>query len=1092
MSLIYNASFDSATRVLSLLDKAGNVISSCEVPSKSNELTLTATADNSSVKLTKTGTVNNTYEVNTGSGWGSYTFGTVINLNKGQSCKWRCTSHPTSFSYNKYVQFVMKGSIEASGEVYSMLSSNLSDVTTLDGYDYAFDSLFKNCTSLTKAPELPATTLTSCCYASMFYGCTSLTEAPELPATTLTSSCYASMFYGCSNLSDVRIAMNTTANNALYEWLHGVSASGNFYADPSTTFSSGSYGIPVGWDRLVYGATETGTTTLYRNGSAETVRVGTSSYGACYALQGWAGFKTLAQMHALGYTLSPQTSVTVYYYEDAVFAYSVSANVDDNFTETMYDVGNGMGYLTIAQLNNLGYYLVSTAFTGLTLTATVNNSSVQLNKVGTGFDRSFKVNTGNGWSDYTFGTVINLNSGQFCQWARSDNSTTSQDYSKYVRFAMTGTIEASGNCNSMLSGGFANITSLNGHSYAFYNLFSSCTSLTRAPQLPATTLAYSCYSYMFDGCTSLVQAPQLPATTGASSCYYSMFKGCTALTQAPSISLTVDADCSSMFKGCTSLTVAPDLPATSGTYTRYTSMFEGCTSLTTPPMISLTDMSDSTCESMFKGCTSLTYSPKLPVKSLKRHSYYEMFYGCSNLSEVGCGATRVSGQYDYCLEEWLRNVAPTGLLYCDPTSEIFKPDSEDGIPENWKRLTFVDDAVDTGTTATMYHNGVTETVRVGTSVKYGNCYIVPGGHFFNTLSDIHKLGYSFGAPTTVTLYRFEEPISAYCVAANVDDDISAPLYDTGDGNGLLTIEQQNERGVYIASKVFTGLTLTATSNDSSVKLTNEYSYSKVPNRFMVNSGSGWQPYAEGTLINLSIGQTCQWYCCEFNQTQISSIHYYSGKNVKFTMTGTIEASGNCNSMLSGNFDGITSLSRYEAAFGSLFAGCKSLTKAPEIPATTLKTSCYERMFAGCTSLTKAPELPATELDTYCYEEMFKGCTALVQPPVLPVTTLKSYCYSSMFRDCTSLTRSPELPATTLPHACYYNMFNGCTSLAEVRIAATTKEPKSQYVLDNWLSNVSATGDFYCDPSATIFPTDSASGIPANWTRRNIADYPVTP
>ena len=142
-------------------------------------------------------------------------------------------------------------------------------------------------------------------------------------------------------------------------------------------------------------------------------------------------------MHALGYTFSPQTSVTVYYYEDEVFAYSVSANVDDNFTETMYDVGNGVGYLTIAQLNNLGYYLVSTAFTGLTLTATANNSSVQLNKTGASSDRSFKVNTGNGWSDYTFGTVINLNSGQFCQWVRSDNSTKQSNYSNYVSFAMT-------------------------------------------------------------------------------------------------------------------------------------------------------------------------------------------------------------------------------------------------------------------------------------------------------------------------------------------------------------------------------------------------------------------------------------------------------------------------------------------------------------------------------------------------------------------------------------------------------------------------------------------------------------------------------
>ena len=118
MALIYNATFDSQTRILSLLDKAGNVISSCEVPSKRNELTLTATADNSSVKLIRGGEVNNTYEVNTGSGWGSYTFDTVIELNKGQSCKWRCTSHPTSFNPNTYVKFVMTGRIEASGEVY--------------------------------------------------------------------------------------------------------------------------------------------------------------------------------------------------------------------------------------------------------------------------------------------------------------------------------------------------------------------------------------------------------------------------------------------------------------------------------------------------------------------------------------------------------------------------------------------------------------------------------------------------------------------------------------------------------------------------------------------------------------------------------------------------------------------------------------------------------------------------------------------------------------------------------------------------------------------------------------------------------------
>ena len=34
-------------------------------------------------------------------------------------------------------------------------------------------------------------------------------------------------------------------------------------------------------------------------------------------------------------------------------------------------------------------------------------------------------------------------------------------------------------------------------------MFQNCTSLTQAPELPATTLANSCYSYMFQNCTSL-------------------------------------------------------------------------------------------------------------------------------------------------------------------------------------------------------------------------------------------------------------------------------------------------------------------------------------------------------------------------------------------------------------------------------------------------------------------------------------------------------------------------------------------------------------------------------------------------------------
>ena len=129
------------------------------------------------------------------------------------------------------------------------------------------------------------------------------------------------------------------------------------------------------------------------------------------------------------------------------------------------------------------------------------------------------------------------------------------------------------------------------------------------------------------------------------------------------------------------------------------------------------------------------------------------------------------------------------------------------------------------------------------------------------------------------------------------------------------------------------------------------------------------------------------------------------------MTGSIEASGNCNSMLSREFENITSLSGY------------------------------------------------------------------------------NYALKSLFYDCTALTKAPELPATILSEYCYHFMFYNCSSLAEVRIAATKTAKDALYM---WLSGVAKTGDFYCDPNATIFPTDNVSGIPANWTRHALADYPVTP
>ena len=83
----------------------------------------------------------------------------------------------------------------------------------------------------------------------MFKGCTSLTTAPELPATTLVQGCYGYMFEDCCNLSYIKmLATDISASWCLSNWVSGVSDTGNFVKSSSATWDeTGVSGIPSGW-----------------------------------------------------------------------------------------------------------------------------------------------------------------------------------------------------------------------------------------------------------------------------------------------------------------------------------------------------------------------------------------------------------------------------------------------------------------------------------------------------------------------------------------------------------------------------------------------------------------------------------------------------------------------------------------------------------------------------------------------------------------------------------------------------------------------------------------------------------------------------
>lgn len=118
---------------------------------------------------------------------------------------------------------------------------------TILGYS-PYRYMFKDCSSLVKAPSiLPATTLHSWTYGGMFQNCSSLIDAPELPAETLEQSCYYQMFSGCTSLKTVRCRAKVTASNATYQWLYGVKTAGTFYGHSEYGWESGTSGIPTTW-----------------------------------------------------------------------------------------------------------------------------------------------------------------------------------------------------------------------------------------------------------------------------------------------------------------------------------------------------------------------------------------------------------------------------------------------------------------------------------------------------------------------------------------------------------------------------------------------------------------------------------------------------------------------------------------------------------------------------------------------------------------------------------------------------------------------------------------------------------------------------
>lgn len=154
-----------------------------EVKADEDFLKFTAEEANSSVnlKVLQVTSLETSTDLST---WEVYTPGNVISLSNVGSCVYFRGHGLRTDGYN---HFEMTGKIKASGSVLSLVDPDKWD-STIQLEERQFDSMFKGCSAMTEAPEIPFTNLAKSCYNCMFYECSSLTKAPALPATTMDGS----------------------------------------------------------------------------------------------------------------------------------------------------------------------------------------------------------------------------------------------------------------------------------------------------------------------------------------------------------------------------------------------------------------------------------------------------------------------------------------------------------------------------------------------------------------------------------------------------------------------------------------------------------------------------------------------------------------------------------------------------------------------------------------------------------------------------------------------------------------------------------------------------------------------------------------
>lgn len=326
---------------------------------------------------------------------------------------------------------------------------------------YCYEYMFSGCTKLTTAPELPATELAAGCYSFMFSGCTKLKAAPALPATELAEECYSSMFSDCSALAEAPTLPAENVPTSAYNFMFNKCSSLEEMPLISAKTVEG-----YGMTGMFAGCSKLSKVTDLKIENFIGIANCNSMFKDCINLE------TAPKLPAMKVTWNCYLSM---------FKGCTSLKKAPDLPAT--ELGTNCYQEMFWNCENLeeGPEVLPA------LTASMES-----------YQQMF-------WG------CKNLKKAPIIK-AETMSKSSCQNMFR--------------DCSSLINVPDLTATTLAEDCYCM--MFQGCAELTSVPNLPATEMATNCYARMFASCTNITEAV-LPATTLAGHCYCAMFEGCSNL-----------------------------------------------------------------------------------------------------------------------------------------------------------------------------------------------------------------------------------------------------------------------------------------------------------------------------------------------------------------------------------------------------------------------------------------------------------------------------------------------------------------------------------------------------------------------------------